>query len=105
MSEPVRSPRELTPPAFEMPDGACDAHMLVFGPADRYKGVPTARYSAPKSNIGDYLAMADALRLQRMVFSRRVSTRPTTPTCCTRWSASANAAAASRCCRRTPTRD
>ena len=69
-SEPVRSPRELTPPAFEMPDGACDAHMHVFGPTDRYKSVPDARYSAPKSDIDDYLAVADALRLQRMVFTQ-----------------------------------
>ena len=70
ISEPVRPPRELTPPAFDVPEGACDAHMHVFGPTDRYKGVPDARYSAPKSSIDDYLAMADALRLQRMVFTQ-----------------------------------
>jgi 2-pyrone-4,6-dicarboxylate lactonase len=69
-SEPVRSPRELTRPAFDVPEGACDAHMHVFGPADRYKGVSNARYSAPKSDIGDYLAMADVLHLQRMVFTQ-----------------------------------
>ena len=69
-SEPVRAPHALARPAFEVPDGACDAHMHVFGPVDRYPGVPNARYSAPKSEIDDYLAMADALHLRRMVFTQ-----------------------------------
>jgi 2-pyrone-4,6-dicarboxylate lactonase len=69
-SEPVRAPRELSRPAFDVPDGACDAHMHVFGPVDRYPSVPNARYSAPKSDIDDYLAMADALHLRRMVFTQ-----------------------------------
>jgi 2-pyrone-4,6-dicarboxylate lactonase len=69
-NEPLRVPRDMTPPVFEVPAGACDSHMHVFGPTDRYKGVPEARYAAPPSSLDTYLAVADALRLQRMVFTQ-----------------------------------
>jgi predicted TIM-barrel fold metal-dependent hydrolase len=69
-SEAVRDPRDYAPLAFEVPEGACDSHMHVFGPTDKYKGVPEARYTAPKSDVDTYLATADALHLQRMVFTQ-----------------------------------
>jgi predicted TIM-barrel fold metal-dependent hydrolase len=44
--------------------------MHVFGPTDRYKSVPEARYSAPNSDIDFYLAVAAVLHLKRMVFTQ-----------------------------------
>jgi predicted TIM-barrel fold metal-dependent hydrolase len=66
----VRAPRDYAPPVFEMPAGACDSHMHVFGPTDTYQGVPEARYTAPESDVDTYLAAAAALHLDRMVFTQ-----------------------------------
>jgi predicted TIM-barrel fold metal-dependent hydrolase len=68
--EPIRAPRELTPLAFPMPAGATDTHMHAFGPADRYPGSPAARYVPSKSDIDDYLAMAEAFGIERLVYTQ-----------------------------------
>jgi predicted TIM-barrel fold metal-dependent hydrolase len=55
-------------PAFAAPDGACDAHFHVFGPADRYPYVTTdLRYEPPHAPLADYLSVARRLGLVRFV--------------------------------------
>ncbi|MCJ0762584.1 amidohydrolase family protein [Variovorax terrae] len=67
VSSPMRAPSSLTPPAFGMPAGACDAHVHVFGPAEPYPHVPQPHYTLPDGNLRQLQAMCGALDLQRFV--------------------------------------
>jgi len=62
---PMRAAETNTPPAFTLPPGACDAHFHVFEPA--YPHVPHPHYTFPDGTIDQYLAMAGALGIERMV--------------------------------------
>jgi 2-pyrone-4,6-dicarboxylate lactonase len=62
---PMRAAESNTPPAFAVPPGACDAHFHVFEPG--YPHVPHPHYTFPDGSIDQYLAMTDALGLERMV--------------------------------------
>ncbi|EJE51206.1 putative TIM-barrel fold metal-dependent hydrolase [Acidovorax sp. CF316] len=44
---PTRSADTLSRPAFPMPAGACDSHVHVFGPVDRYPHVAQPHYTLP----------------------------------------------------------
>jgi predicted TIM-barrel fold metal-dependent hydrolase len=61
----MRPPETLTPPAFAMPAGACDAHFHVFEPG--YPHVPDPLYTFPDGTTDQYLAMAAVLGIERMV--------------------------------------
>lgn len=56
-----------TAPAFEVPAGACDCHVHVFGPFDRFPLVPARRYTPGPASVEDLLALQRALRLSRVV--------------------------------------
>ncbi len=71
MNEDVSGPSGR--PNIVVPDGACDCHCHIFGPADRYPPVVTPGYSLPVGAPEDYLAMAG-----RLGFSRRVFIQPVT---------------------------
>ena len=62
---PMRAAATNTPPAFAMPPGACDAHFHVFEPG--YSRVPDPLYTFPDGTIDQYLAMTEALGIERMV--------------------------------------
>jgi 2-pyrone-4,6-dicarboxylate lactonase len=62
---PMRAAETNTRPAFAMPPGACDTHFHVFEPG--YPHVPEPLYTFPDGAIDQYLAMAEALGIQRMV--------------------------------------
>jgi 2-pyrone-4,6-dicarboxylate lactonase len=62
---PMRAAETSTPPAFAMPPGACDAHFHVFEPG--YPHVPDPHYTFPDGTIAQYLAMTEALGIERMV--------------------------------------
>jgi predicted TIM-barrel fold metal-dependent hydrolase len=62
---PMRAADTNTPPAFAMPPGACDAHFHVFEPG--YPHVPDPLYTFPDGTIDQYLAMTEALGIERMV--------------------------------------
>jgi predicted TIM-barrel fold metal-dependent hydrolase len=62
---PMRGAGTLTAPAFTLPAGACDAHFHVFEPG--YPHVTDPLYTFPDGTAGQYLAMAEALGIQRMV--------------------------------------
>lgn len=66
-SKPMRDAGTLARPAFPVPAGACDAHVHVFGPAERYPRVPRPHYTLPDGNLGQLQAMCGALGLQRFV--------------------------------------
>ena len=55
-------------PGIVVPAGACDCHMHVFGPLDRYPGAPQRSYTPREASLAQYYAMADVLGLQRTVF-------------------------------------
>jgi 2-pyrone-4,6-dicarboxylate lactonase len=62
---PMRAAETNTRPAFAMPPGACDTHFHVFEPG--YPHVPEPLYTFPDGTIDQYLAMAEALGIERMV--------------------------------------
>jgi len=56
-------------PAFAAPPNACDSHFHVFGPAGRYPhNQADLRYAPPVAPVGDFLALARKLGIERFVF-------------------------------------
>lgn len=55
-------------PDFKAPPLASDCHFHVFGPAERYAYGSDLRYAPPLAPLGDYLALAQRLGLERFVF-------------------------------------
>jgi predicted TIM-barrel fold metal-dependent hydrolase len=56
-----------TAPAFEVPAGACDCHVHVFGPADRFAFAPDRRYTPGPASVEDLMALQRTLNLERVV--------------------------------------
>ncbi|QJP14593.1 amidohydrolase family protein [Starkeya sp. ORNL1] len=54
-------------PTFKVPAGACDCHMHVFGPLDRYPPSPTRSYTPREASLADYDRMTAVVGLQRLV--------------------------------------
>jgi predicted TIM-barrel fold metal-dependent hydrolase len=55
-------------PKFTLPPGACDTHLHVYGPFDRYPLVAERNYDPdPHSTLDDYLKVHRALGLERAV--------------------------------------
>jgi 2-pyrone-4,6-dicarboxylate lactonase len=59
--------RETRKPRFVVPEGACDTHAHVFGPADLYPFSPERTYTPPDCPIAQYLALLDVLGFDRGV--------------------------------------
>jgi len=55
------------PPRRPVPTGACDTHMHIFGPADRYPYIDERDYTPPDALMDDYLAMRSVLGFERTV--------------------------------------
>ena len=56
-------------PDFRSPPSGCDSHFHVFGPAERYRyDQSDLRYAPPLAPVGDFLALARTLGLERFVF-------------------------------------
>lgn len=66
-SLPMRDPATLSRPAFDMPAHACDSHVHVFGPADRYPRVEHPHYTLPDGPLPKLQAMCGALNLARFI--------------------------------------
>jgi predicted TIM-barrel fold metal-dependent hydrolase len=66
---PVKSPNSNPhAPRFKLPPGACDTHLHVYGPFDRYPLIAERGYDPdPHSTLNDYLRTHRALGLQRAV--------------------------------------
>jgi 2-pyrone-4,6-dicarboxylate lactonase len=63
----MRGAHTLTPPNFNVPAGACDSHVHVFGPESRYPRVDKPHYTLPDGNLQQLEQMARALKLKRLV--------------------------------------
>src|SRR5579862_4839494 len=63
----MRGAHTLTPPNFNVPAGACDSHVHVFGPESRYPRVDKPHYTLPDGNLQQLQQVARALKLERMV--------------------------------------
>lgn len=57
-------------PSFALPAGTCDSHAHVFGPESRYPYNPTRAYTPPDALLADWLAMHDALGIDRGVLTQ-----------------------------------
>lgn len=55
------------PPKQPIPAGACDTHMHIYGPAVKYAYIADRDYTPPDALMPDYLAMRNALGLDRTV--------------------------------------
>jgi predicted TIM-barrel fold metal-dependent hydrolase len=54
-------------PAFDVPAGACDCHVHVFGPYERFPLWSGRRYTPGPASVEDLLALQRALGLSRVV--------------------------------------
>jgi 2-pyrone-4,6-dicarboxylate lactonase len=61
---PDRLPR---PPRLPFPARACDCHAHIFGPATQFPYVAERIYTPPDSTSSDYLALLEALGVERAV--------------------------------------
>ncbi len=69
MTKPIPGPHpDPHRPALTLPDGACDAHCHVFGPAARFPFAENRAYTPPDSGIDDFEVLQDRLGLSRAVF-------------------------------------
>ena len=68
MTATVPGPHAQTkPPKATAPDGACDCHFHVFGPADRFPYSGARGYTPPDASLESYRAMLDVLGVSRAV--------------------------------------
>lgn len=67
VSDPMRPLDTVERPAFAVPGDACDAHMHVFGPEDRYPHVAHPHYTLPPGELGHYRRLLERLSLARFV--------------------------------------
>ena len=67
VSTPMRAIDTLERPRFAVPRGACDAHMHVFGPQERYPRVPRPHYTLPDGTLDHYLRLMPYLGIERFV--------------------------------------
>ena len=54
-------------PALSLPDGACDTHCHIFGPAERYPYHPDRSYTPPDAPLAELVRLHDTLGLDRAV--------------------------------------
>ena len=52
---------------LRLPPLACDCHIHVFGPFDRYPLAAERKYTPAEARLGDYLKVAHALGTGRVV--------------------------------------
>jgi predicted TIM-barrel fold metal-dependent hydrolase len=56
-----------TPPDFEVPRGACDCHVHIFGPPTRFPLSPERRYTPGEASVAQLRELQRALHLERVV--------------------------------------
>ncbi|ABE36850.1 2-pyrone-4,6-dicarboxylate hydrolase [Paraburkholderia xenovorans LB400] len=59
--------RDISAPSFALPPGACDAHMHIVGPFERYPLRETRSLRPPESTFDDYVAMKQVTGIERNV--------------------------------------
>jgi predicted TIM-barrel fold metal-dependent hydrolase len=56
-----------TKPKFKLPPGACDTHVHLFGPSDKYRFAPDSPYTSQDALPEDLFALQDAVGLSTAV--------------------------------------
>jgi predicted TIM-barrel fold metal-dependent hydrolase len=69
MSRPCPGPLAPTPPRTDPPPGACDSHIHVIGPHDRYPLNPDCSYVAPEAPVEKLVAFLAAMKIDRAVIA------------------------------------
>ena len=72
-------PSERTAPDFQVPPGACDCHVHVFGDPAKFPFAAKRIYTSPGASVEELLQLQKSLNLDRVVWCSRASTRPTIP--------------------------
>ena len=67
ISLPLRPLESLSRPSFEVPAGAWDTHVHVFGPEERYPHVAQPHYTLPDGNLVQYRRVMPVIGMQRFV--------------------------------------
>lgn len=67
VSQPMRPAETLERPVFDMPEGAVDAHMHIFGPLDRYPSVAMPHYTLPDATLAQFRAAMAVLGFRSFV--------------------------------------
>ena len=67
ISLPLRPLDDISRPTFHVPSGAWDAHIHIFGPADRYAHVVKPHYTLPDGNLAQYQALMPVVGIERFV--------------------------------------
>jgi 2-pyrone-4,6-dicarboxylate lactonase len=67
ISQPLRALETLSAPSFQVPAGAWDTHVHIFGPAEKYAHVPQPHYTLPDGNMEQWLRVMPTLHLKRFV--------------------------------------
>ena len=69
MTRPCPAPLPPTTPKFVMPPGACDTHVHVLGPYDKYPLNPDRGYTAPEAPVEKVAGFLDAIGCDRVVIA------------------------------------
>src|SRR3546814_9072946 len=91
ITDPTRPAHSLERPTFEMPAGAVDAHIHIFGPLDVYPSVEKPFYSVPDASLEQFKDVMRVLKLEHFAIvqprseERRVG-KECVSTCRSRWS-------------------
>lgn len=67
MTRPCPGPKLPSPPRMSVPPGACDTHIHVIGPYDRYPLNPECSYTAPEAPVEKIVEFLDAMGIERAV--------------------------------------
>jgi predicted TIM-barrel fold metal-dependent hydrolase len=68
MTYSCRGPLKAThKPRVPVPANACDAHIHIAGPLDRFPYIEKRSYTPPPASVAEYLELAGVLGVQRMV--------------------------------------
>ncbi len=69
MTRPCPGPLAPTPPRITPPPGACDTHIHVIGPYDKYPLNPKCSYTAPEASIEKIMAFLEIMKIDRAVIA------------------------------------
>jgi predicted TIM-barrel fold metal-dependent hydrolase len=69
MTKPCPAPLPPTTPGLVLPRGACDTHVHVLGPYDKYPLHPARTYTAPEAPVDKLQAFLDAMGCDRVVIA------------------------------------
>jgi predicted TIM-barrel fold metal-dependent hydrolase len=60
--------RPITPVQFDVPEGACDCHVHVFGDARRFPFAASRTYTPESASVAELMALHRDLHISRVVF-------------------------------------